>query len=41
MGDPRNEEGGKDPAKVDKGEERRKSARFGWEERPVTRRGQT
>ena len=28
MGDPRNEEGGKDPAKVDKGEERRKSARF-------------
>ena len=33
MGDPRNEEGGKDPAKVDKGEERRKSARFGWEER--------
>lgn len=24
---------GEDPAKVDKGEERRKSARFGWKER--------
>lgn len=30
---PETGKGGKDPAKVDKGEERRKSARFGWEER--------